>query len=53
MARWRADDAKIEMSIGCHTFRETGITDYLINGGRIEVAQKNGRTLKRKNDRPL
>jgi integrase/recombinase XerD len=27
-------------SIGCHTFRATGITDYLTNGGRIEVAQR-------------
>lgn len=26
--------------IGCHTFRATGITDYLKNGGRIEVAQR-------------
>jgi integrase/recombinase XerD len=26
--------------IGCHTFRATGITDYLTNGGRIEVAQR-------------
>jgi integrase/recombinase XerD len=24
----------------CYTFRATGITDYLTNGGRIEVAQK-------------
>jgi integrase len=27
-------------AVGCHTFRATGITDYLINGGRIEVAQR-------------
>jgi hypothetical protein len=25
---------------GCHTFRVTGITDYLTDGGRIEVAQR-------------
>jgi len=25
-------------AIGCHTFRATGITYYLTNGGRIEVA---------------
>jgi hypothetical protein len=36
----RAADAGIETPIGCHTFRATGITDYLTNGGRIEVAQK-------------
>ena len=29
-----------ETAIGCHTFRATGITDYLTNGGRIEVAQR-------------
>jgi hypothetical protein len=36
----RAVDAGIETAIGCHTFRATGITDYLTNGGRIEVAQR-------------
>jgi len=30
----------INSAIGCHTFRATGITDYLTNGGRIEVAQR-------------
>jgi integrase len=30
----------IETAIGCHTFRATGITDYLTNGGRIEVARR-------------
>ena len=40
MVRRRAADAGIETPIGCHTFRATGITDYLTNGGRIEVAQK-------------
>jgi integrase len=30
----------LETAIGCHTFRATGITDYLTNGGRIEVAQR-------------
>jgi site-specific recombinase XerD len=40
MVRRRAADAGIETSIGCHTFRATGITDYLTNGGRIEVAQR-------------
>jgi hypothetical protein len=32
--------AGIETAIGCHTFRAMGITDYLTNGGRIEVAQR-------------
>lgn len=30
----------IETKIGCHTFRATGITAYLNNGGRLEVAQQ-------------
>ena len=36
----RATDAGIETKICCHTFRATGITDYLKNGGRLEVAQQ-------------
>ena len=40
MVRRRASDAGIETAIGCHTFRATGITDYLTNGGRVEVAQR-------------
>ena len=40
MVRRRALDAGIDTGIGCHTFRATGITDYLANGGRIEVAQR-------------
>jgi len=40
MVRRRAADAGIETAIGCHTFRATGITDYLTDGGRIEVAQR-------------
>ena len=39
MVRRRASHAGIETPIGCHTFRATGITDYLTKGGRIEVAQ--------------
>jgi site-specific recombinase XerD len=40
MVRRRAADAGIDTAIGCHSFRATGITDYLTNGGRIEVAQR-------------
>jgi len=40
MVRRRATDADIETSIGCHTFRATGITDYLTNGGKLEIAQR-------------
>jgi site-specific recombinase XerD len=39
MIRRRALDAGIETPVGCHTFRATGITAYLKNGGRLEVAQ--------------
>jgi len=40
MVRRRAADADLETAIGCHTFRATGITDYLTNGGKLEVAQR-------------
>jgi site-specific recombinase XerD len=40
MIRRRAADAGIQTKIGNHTFRATGITAYLKNGGRIEVAQQ-------------
>jgi integrase/recombinase XerD len=33
MIRRRAKDAGIETAIGCHTFRATGITNFLANGG--------------------
>jgi integrase len=36
----RAADAGIETKIGCHSFRATGITEHLRNGGRLEVAQQ-------------
>lgn len=40
MIRRRATEAGIKTEIGCHTFRATGITAYLKNGGRLEVAQQ-------------
>ena len=40
MIRRRARAAGIETPIGCHTFRATGITAYLKNGGRLEIAQQ-------------
>ena len=36
----RAIAAGIKTKIGCHTFRATGITAYLKNGGRLEIAQQ-------------
>jgi site-specific recombinase XerD len=40
MIRRRAAGAGIQTLIGCHTFRATGITAYLKNGGKLEVAQQ-------------
>jgi integrase/recombinase XerD len=40
MIRRRAFAAGIKTEIGCHTFRATGITAYLKNGGRLEIAQQ-------------
>ncbi len=39
MVKRRAADAGIETAIGCHTFRATGITNYLLNAGTLEKAQ--------------
>jgi site-specific recombinase XerD len=40
MIQRRAEEAGIKTKMGCHTFRATGITAYLKNGGRLEVAQQ-------------
>jgi len=40
MVKSRAEDAGLEPDRVCyHTFRGTGITAYLENGGKLEVAQ--------------
>jgi len=36
----RAQAAAVKTKIGCHSFRATGITEYLRNGGKLEVAQQ-------------
>jgi integrase len=36
----RARAAGIETELGCHSFRATGITVYLQNGGLLEHAQQ-------------
>ena len=36
----RAEDAGVRTNICCHSFRATGITEYLRNGGKLEVAQQ-------------
>jgi site-specific recombinase XerD len=39
MIKRRAKRAGIRAAIGCHTFRATGITNYMENGGTLEKAQ--------------
>src|SRR4051812_29354354 len=40
MVQRRAETSGILTKIGCHTFRATGITIYLTNGGDLEKAQQ-------------
>ena len=40
MIKRRAGQAGLSTRIGCHTFRATGITTYLQNGGVLEHAQR-------------
>jgi hypothetical protein len=40
MIRRRAGVAEILTKIGCHSFPATDITEYLRNGGKLEVAQQ-------------
>lgn len=39
MIQRRVKDAGIEGRFSCHSFRATGITNYLENGGSLEKAQ--------------
>jgi integrase/recombinase XerD len=39
MIKRRAEAAALPYSTCCHTFRATGITTYLQNGGTLELAQ--------------
>jgi len=40
MIQRRAGAAGIKTKIGFHSFRATGITEYLRNGGKLEGAQQ-------------
>ena len=40
MIKRRAKQAGISPRICCHTFRATGITEYMRNGGTLEKAQQ-------------
>lgn len=40
MIRRRSRAAGMRTLIGCHSFRATGITEYLRNSGKLEVAQQ-------------
>jgi integrase len=39
MIRWRAAAAELIVHVSNHSFRATGITAYLNNGGSLENAQ--------------
>jgi integrase/recombinase XerD len=39
MIQRRIEQANLKVEANCHTFRATGITAYLLNGGTIEKAQ--------------
>src|SRR5208337_4246438 len=39
MVKRRCRDAALGAAANCHTFRATGITAYLLNGGTLEHAQ--------------
>ena len=47
MIRRRARTASILTPSGCHTFRATGITAYLENGGTLEHTSRSRRTSRR------
>lgn len=36
----RCEAAGLRAKANCHTFRATGITEYLRNGGKLEIAQQ-------------
>ena len=36
----RAVEAGLRTKVCCHSFRATGVTEYLRNGGKLEVAQQ-------------
>ena len=40
MIKRRARQARLSTAVCCHTFRATGITCYLLNGGTLEHAQR-------------
>lgn len=40
MVKRRAKQAGIKTAVSCHSFRATGITNYLENGGTLEKAQQ-------------
>jgi hypothetical protein len=39
MIKRRCRHAELGAAVNCHTFRATGITAYLLNGGSLENAQ--------------
>ena len=53
MIKRRAAAAGLPLSTCCHTFRATGITAYLSNGGTLEHAQQIARTRLAQDDEAL
>jgi integrase len=53
MIRRRAKAVGIAAEIGCHTFRATGITAYLANGGALRTRTGNGRAREPAHDQTL
>ena len=51
MIKRRAEDAGLPSSTCCHTFRATGITAFLENGGTVENATGESRRTSRR-ERP-
>ena len=49
----RALQAGIITKLGCHTFRATGITVYLLNGGLLGVRAADGGARERAHDEAL
>lgn len=40
MIQRRVEGSGLRTKANCHTFRATGITEYLCNGGKLEIVQQ-------------
>jgi integrase/recombinase XerD len=39
LVKSRARDVGLEKLVGCHSFRATGLTEYMNAGGHLDIAQ--------------